>query len=494
MQPLTLEGNPTHLVLYTDGGCLQDKKIGGWAVHGYLFNEEPAKQGTGCKKAVPARHGYLPGSGKPEITVTHYVDAFGTIMEEATNNVAELQAAIEALRIVQQAQLKNAFLLLDSKYVLQGMQDWLPKWMKNNWLSSSGQPVANRGLWEEINHLLTSLKMADVTLQFKWVKGHNDEFGNTIVDRLASLSLRSAVNGRPIREVKIVESKGYWKTSKDHSRFLNLPTWYYGVREDARDQASDGSNRTVYYQGNLTESVEYTGKMISDATFSVVYLKEPDSVLETIRSESYKLAKASFYGLAVGKFPVIFKPAIYGLVQDYGTQFLRYDLSKNRLLTADNAKEVLVEELRPVRRAYHAVDRLQQLETIMNAYISQKEDSGFIFTDITDLLYEVVSGKKSSSIKLRPTITQSSRTLTCEVDCKPTGQDVTKATVKLLFVQDLPDRNTLAALSDQEPKVIVATWADSSSVIRFATIVQTTDDIGIWSGVYSNLHLLPVTG
>lgn len=502
-------GLATHLVLYTDGGCLQDKKLGGYGVHGYLYFAEPAKQGTGCKKAVPTPEGYVltsslkDYSGKPDITVTHYVDAFGTIMSEATNNVAELRGAIEALKIVAHTGVKHAYLRLDSEYVLKGMQQWLPKWLKNGWVGSTGQPVANRSHWEEIHTLLTSLEAADVKLSFKWVKGHNGEFGNEAVDKLATLSLRSAVNGRSIREQKIVDAKGYWKSAKSHSRFLNLPTWYYGVREDAIDTSNDGTNRAVYYMGNITEDVEYTGKVISDASFAVVYLKEPDPVLERIRAESYLLAKASFYGLAAGNLPIIFKPETYELIEDYGTQFLTYDLSKNRLITTDKNREVLVKELRPVRRAYFAVDRLVQLETTLLNYIAcwremeafpHNAKNGFVYTDITDLLYEVVPGKKSSSIKLRPSITQSSRTLTCEVDCKPTGQDVTKAKVLLLLAQDLPDRNTLSALAELEPKVTVVTWADSSSVIRFATIIQTTDDIGIWSGVYSNLHILPTKG
>ncbi len=480
---------PTHLVLYTDGGCQQHLGIGGWGVHGYFFVEEPAKVGTGCKKATPTAEGYKQGSTpKPDITITHYVDAFGSLSVDATNNIAELEAAIAALKITLDSGVGSVLLMMDSKYVLQGSFEWLPKWVANKWISSNGQPIANQPQWMQIEALLAQVKDKGIKLTSKWVKGHSGEFGNEQVDSLATLSTRAAMNGRPVTERIISPAKGYWKQERKYPRMLNLPTWYYGVREDATDPSAAG--RTIYYLGDLREAVEFTGKMISNATLAVVYLKEPDQVLETIRRESHKLAKMSFYGLAVGTLPVIFKPDIYDLVDNHGTKFLAYDVSKNRLM--DFKKEILVEELRPARRAYYAVDRLNMLEGILKTYLRDGLHEGFTFTDVTDLLYEVVPGKKSSSVKLKAHVTQAMKTLECQVDYVTPSKASGKAGIKLIVGQDIPDRNTLSALADEGIKVVAVTWAESDSVIRFATIVQTTDDVGIWSGTYSNLHILPV--
>lgn len=477
---------PTHLVVYTDGGCLQDRGIGGWGVHGYFFVDTPSNQGTGNKKALPTRDGYVDGSGKPDITLTHYVEAFGSLPEKATNNIAELTAGLEALEIAERSNVTHLTVIADSKYFLQGLTEWMPNWIAKNWREDTNHPVANRGLWEKILAVYTLLKNQNVQMRFKWVKGHSNDFGNDIADRLSTLSLRAAINGKVAYKRTISDAKGFWRTDRTHSRLLNLPVWFYGVREDARDTTEDG--RTVYYQGDVRDDISFSGKAISDASFSVVYLKEPNPVLETIRQESYLLAKASFYGLAVGYLPVILKPEIYALVEEYGTQFLAYDVSKNRLMSFQ--KEVLVEELRPVRRAYFAVDRLKMLETILVSYLQNTSD-GFTFTDITDQLYEVEQRKKSSVVRLRPEITVTSKTLTPSVQCHPTKGAVRTAAVTLLYAQDLPDRNTLAAIADASTRVVVATWADSESVIRYATIVQTCDDVGIWAGPYSNLLILP---
>lgn len=481
---------PTDLVIYTDGGCWLERKIGGWGIHGYFFRNESAKVGSGCKKAIPTANGYTPGTGKMDITPTHYVDGFGSIPTDATNNIAELQAAINAAELILRSGVTRAMMLLDSKYVLQGITEWRSHWIANNWALRTGQPVANKAYWIILSDLIDLAKERGVTLEYRWVKGHqgeNLELGNTLADRYASLAMRAVINGRSITEVKLTPAKGYWKTERSYSRLLSQTTWYYGVREDARDVSDDG--RTIYYQGSLQAPVEFSGKPISDASLSIVYLKEPDPVLEAIRLESHKLAKASFYGLAVGYLPVIFKPENYELGEAYGTKLFMYDLTRNRLLNFK--KEVLVEELRPIRRAYYLVERFNVLETILKAFLTNDLKAGFHFTDITHLLYEVVTGKKTTSVKLQSTITQATKLLKATVTCKPCGLPIQEAHLKLLVGQDMPDRNTLAALSDEGVKVVVATWADSASVIRFATIIQTTNDVGIWAGPYSNLHILP---
>ena len=160
-------------------------------------------------------------------------------------------------------------------------------------------------------------------------------------------------------------------------------------------------------------------------------------------------------------------------------------------MTPSKDPEVLVEELRPVSRAYYAVDRLNFLETVLNTFLSGEDDRFFTFTEITDLLYEVVPGKKVSTVKLRKHITTATRSLECDVKWQSSGGTQADAKVMLLLAQDLPDRNTLSALASEDVKVFVVTWADSACVVRYATIVQTAADVGIWSGVYSNIHVLP---
>jgi ribonuclease HI len=65
---------------------------------------------------------------------------------DTTNNRMEMTAVIQALR-----QLKKPCrvkLFSDSSYVIKGMTEWLPGWIKKNWMSAQKKPVLNRDLWE----------------------------------------------------------------------------------------------------------------------------------------------------------------------------------------------------------------------------------------------------------------------------------------------------------------------------------------------------------
>ena len=46
------------------------------------------------------------------------------------------------------------------------------------------------------------------------------------------------------------------------------------------------------------------------------------------------------------------------------------------------------------------------------------------------------------------------------------------------------------SIASESVKVRVITWPESAHAIRYAVVVETADDVGIWSGIYSNLLLL----
>jgi len=100
-----------------------------------------------------------------------------------TNNRMELMAVIAALR-----QLKKPCVVRvtsDSAYLVKGMTEWMPGWLKKNWVNSRKVPVLNRDLWEQLLHLSEPHKV-----EWKWIKGHNGHKENERCDELA----RKAIN------------------------------------------------------------------------------------------------------------------------------------------------------------------------------------------------------------------------------------------------------------------------------------------------------------
>jgi ribonuclease HI len=99
-----------------------------------------------------------------------------------TNNIMELTAMIEALRVVK-AQQGSAVIYVDSQYVKNGMQEWVSGWKKKNWKTAKGDPVKNKELWEELDSLYQALTPRTT---IEWVKGHSGDKGNDKADELAN--------------------------------------------------------------------------------------------------------------------------------------------------------------------------------------------------------------------------------------------------------------------------------------------------------------------
>tara|TARA_Y100001933_G_scaffold28474_1_gene23779 strand:+ start:127 stop:849 length:723 start_codon:yes stop_codon:yes gene_type:complete len=105
----------------------------------------------------------------------------GGFEKNTTNNRMELTAAIKTLEKLKQFKLKKNFKLrTDSKYLIEGYSNWINKWKKNGWKTSTGKPVQNLDLWQKID----GLRIHEVSMEF--VKGHSGDKYNERVDLIAT--------------------------------------------------------------------------------------------------------------------------------------------------------------------------------------------------------------------------------------------------------------------------------------------------------------------
>jgi ribonuclease HI len=135
--------NMTKIVeIYTDGACRGNPGPGGW--------------GAWLKYAGVEKELY--GGEK-----------------ESTNNRMELMAAIQALEaLTQPCAIK---LYTDSKYVLQGITEWMNNWKKRGWKTAAKKPVKNEDLWRRLDAAIEKH-----TINWSWVKGHSGNEGNEKAD------------------------------------------------------------------------------------------------------------------------------------------------------------------------------------------------------------------------------------------------------------------------------------------------------------------------
>ncbi|MDX8410652.1 MAG: ribonuclease HI [Mariprofundaceae bacterium] len=97
---------------------------------------------------------------------------------DTTNQRMEMAAAIGALKALNKP--CHITIHSDSKYVVQGMREWIHGWKKNNWKNASKKPVANQDLWLELDH-----EAARHQVQWQWIKGHAGHPENERADELA---------------------------------------------------------------------------------------------------------------------------------------------------------------------------------------------------------------------------------------------------------------------------------------------------------------------
>ncbi len=134
------------ITIYTDGACSGNPGPGGWGA--ILIMGDVRKEISG-------------GS------------------ENTTNNIMELSAVIEALKLLKRPCKVNVF--SDSAYVVNAFnQKWIYGWIKKNWRTAGGDSVKNKELWQELYSLT---KVHDVT--FNKVKGHADNEFNNRCDEMA---------------------------------------------------------------------------------------------------------------------------------------------------------------------------------------------------------------------------------------------------------------------------------------------------------------------
>jgi ribonuclease HI len=143
----------SHVIIHTDGGAAPNPGPGGWAAILSFADREKELKG-----------------GEPD----------------TTNNRMELMAAISALEALKRP--CRVDLHTDSKYVQQGISQWIHNWKRNGWKTADKKPVKNGELWQRLE-----AAVAPHQVRWHWVKGHAGHEFNERADQLV---------GEAIAEVK----------------------------------------------------------------------------------------------------------------------------------------------------------------------------------------------------------------------------------------------------------------------------------------------------
>ena len=132
--------------VYTDGACKGNPGVGGWGV--LLQYGDHVRELCGGEA-------------------------------HTTNNRMELTAVIRALEALNRK--CRIRLHTDSKYVQQGITEWIHAWKKRGWKTADKKPVKNEDLWRQLDDLA-----GQHDIEWLWVKGHAGHDGHERADELAN--------------------------------------------------------------------------------------------------------------------------------------------------------------------------------------------------------------------------------------------------------------------------------------------------------------------
>ena len=135
--------------IFTDGACRGNPGEGGWGA--ILQNQNHEKEISGYSN-------------------------------ETTNNIMELTAVIKSLQALKKP--CDIILTTDSKYVQNGITQWIHNWKKNGWKTANKKNVKNKDLW-----IILDSECKKHNMQWEWIKGHSGHALNERADLLANLAI-----------------------------------------------------------------------------------------------------------------------------------------------------------------------------------------------------------------------------------------------------------------------------------------------------------------
>jgi len=154
-----------HIAVFTDGACVGNPGPGSWAAFAQDFEGNKIFESS-------------------------------SFDGNTTNNKMEMQGVINGLlQILDHAdgaqRVYEVFVYTDSKYVVDGVNQWMPNWKKNGWKKADQKSPENLVLWQELDELIKHEGFIKVHLL--WVKGHAGHPQNEYCDKMCQNLLKQVL-------------------------------------------------------------------------------------------------------------------------------------------------------------------------------------------------------------------------------------------------------------------------------------------------------------
>ena len=118
-----------------------------------------------------------------------------------TNNRMALRSAIEAFgALSRKGRRFDVVFTSDSRYLIDGMSDWVFGWTRRGWRKADGKPVENLELWQD-----ALAAAAPHRVEWRWVRGHDGNIQNEYANHLATAAAASQTSSNGLVESRFAE-------------------------------------------------------------------------------------------------------------------------------------------------------------------------------------------------------------------------------------------------------------------------------------------------
>lgn len=437
---------------------------------------------------------------------------YGACGEGNSNNIGEITGYIRGMEEVLKEGYEPSEFLMDSMYVLDGCQKYLPKWKSNGWLTVAGNPVKNIEYWKQVDTLQEIMKAKDFSPTYTHVKAHTGIVGNEEADDLATKGVYASGAGAPIERVlyhypkseliedeksteevkpkkakkaKIVPPNAFLCLTQildvSHKKYMKLAsgeTIYmletFNTKTKGADDEIDIANTKRKKQEAKTRNL---GVIDPDMIEGIVFAKEQCPVYDEIKKWQDTISPAEPNYPYMVHWAKVTTSTTWKEIKTSGVlPFI--NINANIFLT-DEATNITY-YLDVPRRATAAIESCMVKVSLLEKYkFGELKD----VQDITDMFIDINDKGKQTFKKTN----EFGRMIPVKTEYK--GK---KLTLRLTQKIDMPEVNALKRMCAQEKiKIKLVKYLETPVSFRHAIVVEGENNLGFYNSPCSSIRMVP---
>lgn len=417
--------------------------------------------------------------------------------EAKNRNIVLAETLMEFLR----AHKFDHLIINSSEATFHACLGQLDTWHKMQWRQESGEPISGSDYFKELHVLL---KEQPHTLKSPAKnKELPDWFNRPLYNAMYGVAAASRGNGNTFAYIEgEMNAKDYWNADKPIPEALRVKWVYMLQNRPIPEYDIGGKHYYQYFVGDHNsgaDDIEMLGMQNSTVCHGLVLMPERVELLHQVseyhtkavwgpESRNYKYDTM----MLLNTTNLNKQQAVWEL-KNIGIENLMLKNNRNELVGYDNSPLSVV--MRPPRLSYRILEVEEEMLRVLQATLHQLgHDVGrdqykpinVTLNDYTDKFFSTTEAKGKTVTKMTDFYSNANDSV--EVSLK---NSIAKPQ-KVLLVRgiDLPPRNNMSKMAEENPKVYLVTWPCDRCIFRYATVIITDVTISIWMGAYSNMRVV----